>query len=85
MNITYNNEKYVIPSPFDTCFFGDDPIRKMNAVNPYTEEACMLPTFAFAIYEAILSANMTHDDDLRDAGIDWFEKNFNTEYLALLD
>jgi len=85
MNIIYNNKTYIIPPPFDRCYFGSQPINELTIINPYTGTGCKLPAFAVAIYDTIQGTNMTLDDDLRQEGIEWFEKNFNAEYFILLD
>jgi len=85
MEIAYNNKIYTIPPPFDECYFGYAPTKEMTVMNPYSKHSCTLPTFAYAVFEVILSTNMTQDDDLRDSGIDWFKKNFYNQYLILLD
>ena len=81
----YNNKEYIIPTSFEKCYFGSKPLKMIVVPNPYDERSCSLPTFAVSIYHQILDTNMTEDEDLREEGMMWFEKNFNEEYFILLD
>ena len=56
---------------------------RFNDVGNY--QACMLPTFAVAIYDTIIGAEQTEDYDLMQKGITWFQKNFTDAYFKLLD
>tara|TARA_Y100001951_G_C11175459_1_gene202806 strand:+ start:316 stop:579 length:264 start_codon:yes stop_codon:yes gene_type:complete len=87
MNITYNNKTYVIPKPFDQCFFGSEPTKEMTVVNPYSDgmQSAKLPAFAVAIYDTIKGAEMTEDYTLMQKGLTWFQKNFTNAYYELLD
>ena len=80
-----NNKEYIIPPSFEECYFGSNPLQMIVVMNPYDERSCSLPTFAVSIYHQILDTNMTEDEDLREEGMMWFEKNFNEEYFILLD
>ncbi len=47
MKINYNNKDYVIPKPFDQCFFGAEPTKMMTIHNRFSDEtftqSCKLP------------------------------------------
>ena len=88
--IKYNNKTYIIPKPFDQCFFGDEPTKMMTIGNRFNDESgpgqfAQLPAFAVAIYDTIIGAEASEDYDLMQKGLDWFSKNFTTEYMVLLD
>ena len=87
--IQYNNKTYTILKPFDQCFFGSEPTKMVAVANRFNDvgnyQACMLPTFAVAIYDTIIGAEQTEDYDLMQKGITWFQKNFTKEYMVLLD
>ena len=51
--IKYNNKTYIIPKPFDQCFFGDEPTKMMTIGNRFNDESgpgqfAKLPAFAVA-------------------------------------
>ena len=85
VRITFKNKVYLIPPPFDECYFGSDPLRIMTVMNPHDKRSCELPTFAISIYHKILESNVSEDYEVSDEGRVWFEKNFNDEYYMLLD
>ena len=85
MNIKYNNTTYAIPKPFDQCFMGDNPTKRLTIQNPYSNDSAVLPAFAVAIYDTIKGAELTEDYDIVRQGINWFQKNFVKEYYVLLD
>ena len=89
INIKYNGKTYVIPKPFNQCFFGAEPTKLMTIHNRFSDESytqsCKLPAFAVAIYDTIIGAEQTEDYDLMQKGITWFQKNFTNEYYTLLD
>ena len=37
--IKYNNKTYIIPKPFDQCFFGDEPTKMMTIGNRFNDES----------------------------------------------
>ena len=61
MKIKYKGKDYVIPKPFDQCFFGKDPTKLMTIHNRFSDEtftqSCMLPAFAVAIYDTVIEQN----------------------------
>jgi hypothetical protein len=89
MNITYNNKQYTIPKPFDQCFMGSEPTKVMTVHNRHNDEhyqqSAKLPTFAVAIYDTIIGAEMSEDFDTMQKGLTWFQKNFTDAYFKLLD
>jgi|TARA_R110000744_G_scaffold142285_5_gene253882 hypothetical protein len=89
MNITYNNKTYVIPKPFDQCFFGSEPTKEITIGNRFNDEDhqqyAKLPAFAVAIYDTIIGAERSENYTLMQKGLTWFQKNFVKEYYALLD
>ena len=89
MKINYNDKDYIIPKPFDQCFFGAEPTKLMTIHNRFSDEtftqSCKLPSFAVAIYDTIIGAERTEDYTLMQKGITWFQKNFTDAYMKLLD
>ena len=87
--IKYNDKEYVIPKPFDQCFFGNEPTKEMTVGNRFNDENhqqyAKLPAFAVAIYDTIIGAEQTEDYDTMQKGLDWFSRNFTNEYMTLLD
>jgi len=87
--IKYNNKDYIIPTPFDQCFFGKEPTKMMTVANRFNDKEvqiyAQLPAFAVAIYDTIIGAEMSEDWKLFQKGITWFQKNFTDEYMKLLD
>ena len=87
--IKYNDKEYVIPKPFDQCFFGNEPTKEITIGNRFNDENhqqyAKLPAFAVAIYETIIGAEQTEDYDTMQKGLDWFSRNFTKEYMTLLD
>ena len=64
--IKYNNKTYIIPKPFDQCFFGDEPTKMMTIGNRFNDESgpgqfAKLPAFAVAIYDTIIGCEATED------------------------
>ena len=89
MKIKYKNKEYVIPKPFDQCFFGKDPTHELTIHNRFSDEtftqSCKLPAFAVAIYDTIIGAERTEDYTTMQKGITWFQKHYPKEYMVLLD
>ena len=89
MIINYNNKDITIPKPFDQCFMGSEPTKVMTVHNRHNDEhyqqSAKLPTFAVAIYDTIIGAEMSEDFDTMQKGLTWFQKNFPTAYMNLLD
>ena len=85
MQIEYKGTTYTIPKPFDQAFMGDNPIKELNIMNPYSNDSATLPAFAVAVYDTIKGAELTEDYDIVRQGINWFQKNFTQQYMVLLD
>ena len=89
INIKYNGKTFVIPKPFNQCYFGSEPTKEITIGNRFNDEEhqqfAKLPAFAVAIYDTIIGAEQTEDYTLMQKGITWFQKNFVNEYYTLLD
>jgi hypothetical protein len=89
INIKYNGKTYVIPKPFNQCYFGAEPTKEITVGNRFNDEHyqqyAKLPAFAVAIYDTIIGAEQTEDYDTMQKGLDWFSRNFTKEYYVLLD
>ena len=89
INIKYNGKTYVIPKPFNQCYFGAEPTKMMTIMNRFSDENyqqyAKLPAFAVAIYDTIISCEATEDYDTMQKGLTWFQKYFTDEYYTLLD
>ena len=89
INIKYNNKTYVIPKPFNQCYFGAEPTKVMTIGNRFNDEDyqqyAKLPAFAVAIYDTISGCEATEDYDTMQKGLTWFQKYFTDEYYTLLD
>ena len=87
--IKYNGKTYVIPKPFNQCYFGSEPTIEMTIGNRFNDKdhqlSAKLPAFAVAIYDTIIGAESSEDYKLMQKGITWFQKNFVNEYYVLLD
>jgi len=89
INIKYNGKTYVIPKPFNQCYFGAEPTKEITVGNRFNDEDhqqyAKLPAFAVAIYDTIIGAEQTEDYDTMQKGLDWFSRNFTKQYMVLLD
>ena len=89
INIKYKGKTYVIPKPFNQCYFGSNPTKEMTIFNRFSDEtfqqSAKLPAFAVAIYDTIIGCEATEDYDTMQKGLDWFSRNFTKEYMVLLD
>ena len=89
INIKYNGKTYVIPKPFNQCYFGSNPLKEMTIHNRFNDESYQqyanLPTFAVAIYDTIIGSEMSEDYTTMQKGLTWFQKNFTDAYYSLLD
>ena len=89
INIKYKGKIYVIPKPFNQCYFGSNPTKEMTIFNRFSDEtfqqSAKLPAFAVAIYDTIIGCEATEDYDTMQKGLDWFSRNFTKEYMVLLD
>ena len=89
INITYKDKIYVIPKPFNQCFFGSNPTKEMTIHNRFNDEhhqvSAKLPAFAVAIYDTIIGSEMSEDFDTMQKGLTWVQKYFPKAYMQLLD
>ena len=89
INIKYNGKTYVIPKPFNQCYFGSNPLKEMTIHNRFNDEnhqqSAKLPAFAVAIYDTIIGSEMSEDYKTMQKGLTWFQKNFTNAYYSLLD
>jgi len=89
MKIKYKDKEYVIPKPFDQCFFGKDPTKEMTIFNRFSDEtfsqSAKLPAFAVPIYDTVIGAEASENWTSFNKGREWFQKNFIDEYYILLD
>ena len=89
INIKYNGKTYVIPKPFNKCYFGEDPTKMMTIFNRFSDatfsQSARIPAFAVAIYDTTIGAEASEDYDLMNKGREWFQKNFTDAYYTLLD
>ena len=68
--------------PFEVEIMDKAPV---EVANPYSGEKVMLEPIAVAVYDAIKGAEMLNYHETVEAGIDWFQKHYPKEYMALLD
>ena len=68
---------------------GSEPTKVMTIHNRFNDEnhqqSAKLPAFAVAIYDTIIGSEMSEDFDTMQKGLTWFQKNFPTAYMNLLD
>ena len=88
-SIKYKGKLINIPSPFNQCYFGNEPTKEITIGNRFNDENyqqyAKLPAFAVAIYDTIIGAEQTEDYDTMQKGLDWFSRNFKDAYFKLLD
>jgi hypothetical protein len=53
--------------------------------NPLSGESCLLSPEAVAVYDTLRGCEMFGDYAGLRKGLDWFRKNYPTEYMVLLD
>lgn len=74
--------KSIAPTlPFE-CVVGDKPEKIKN---PYSGQEIELSPDAVAVYDTIKGAEMIGNYDHMEKGIQWFQKFYPKEYMALLD
>jgi hypothetical protein len=62
-----------------------DPLTEIEISNRFSGEKATVPAFAVAVYDTIMGAEVFGDWDLHRKGLDWFRKNFPSQYMTLLD
>ena len=82
--IKYKN-KEIKMGIFFALDLGTDPLKMEEVKNPYSSQSCMLPTFAVAVYDAIIGSEMFGDYDTVRKGLDWFKQHFAKQYMVVLD
>jgi len=60
-------------------------LEHISVANPYSQEVCSLPRYAYKIYIAIKAAEISEDYKTLRKGLDWFSKYFTQQYYTLLD
>ena len=82
--IKYNNK--TIKLPFNGADYGgDNALEPVTIKNRFTGQATTMPTFAAAVYDVIIGAEMLKQyDDVR-TGLDWFKQHFAEQYMVVLD
>ena len=80
--IKYNNKEYKLP--FDVAL-PEDATATDTVKNRFGGESCTLPAFAIAVYDVIIGAEMLQDWKTHRQGLDWFSRNFTSQYMVLLD
>ena len=59
--------------------------KPVEVANPFSGQKVMLEPIAVAVYDCIKGAEMLEDFDIVEKGIEWFQKHYPKEYMALLD
>ena len=82
--IKYNNK--TIKLPFNGADYGgDQALEPVTIKNRFTGQSTTMPTFAAAVYDVIIGAEMMEQWDLVRKGLDWFKKYFAAQYMVVLD
>ena len=82
--IKYKNK--TIKLPFNGADYGgDQALEPVIIKNRFTGQATTMPTFAAAVYDVIIGAEMMEQWDLVRKGLDWFKKYFAEQYMVVLD
>ena len=94
--IKYKNK--TIKLPFADADYGPDPLEEVTIKNRFTGQGTEMPTFAAAVYDVIIGAEMIasqEDKHLGDGGskqwdnvrkgLDWFKQYFAEQYMVVLD
>ena len=59
--------------------------KEVEAANHFSGETTTLPQFAYAVRNAILSAELEGNYNIVRKGLDWFRQHFAKQYMVLLD
>ena len=83
--IEWNNKKYKMP--FDITYeLDNDNKMKIEVIeNRFSGDSCSLPSFAVSIYDTIIGSELVNEHQIMQKGIDWFSRNFTSQYYVLLD
>jgi hypothetical protein len=80
--IEYNGKTIKLPFEIYPDFLDT---KEVDVANHFSGEKTTLPTFAKAVRDAVLGAELLGDYPKVRKGIDWFQKHFVKEYFVLLD
>ena len=75
----------LVEVPFEDADYRLDGDKDVTIKNRFGGEECTLPGYAAAVYDVIIGAEVTHNYDLVEKGLDWFKKYFPKQYMVLLD
>ena len=82
--IKYNNKTIKLPFK-DADYGGDRALEPVTIKNRFTGQGTEMPTFAAAVYDVIIGAEMMEQWDLVRKGLDWFKQHFAEQYMVVLD
>ena len=80
--ITYKNKEYKIPFDLN---LGLDKDKMLEVSNRFSGEKVSLPSFAVAVYDLIIGAELFSDYKTMQQGLSWFRRYFPKEYMVILD
>ena len=80
--IEYNGK--TIKLPFEINELDLDTMER-DAANHFSGETTTLPQFAYAVRNAILTAELEGNYSIVRKGLDWLQWNFAKQYMVLLD
>jgi hypothetical protein len=81
-SIEYNGKTIKLPFNIPNEYLKTDEITQANH---FSGEQTKLPTFAGAVRNTILDAEMDSDYDTVRKGLHWFRRHFASQYMVLLD
>ena len=71
--------------PFEDADYRLDGEQDVEIQNPFSGEKATVPGYAAAVYDVIKGAEVTHNYDMVQKGLDWFSRHFPKQYMVLLD
>ena len=71
--------------PFEDADYRLDGEQDVELQNPFSGEKATVPGYAAAVYDVIKGAEVTHNYDMVQKGLDWFSRKFPNQYMVLLD
>jgi hypothetical protein len=71
-----------LPPPFCITLIDKEPVR---VTNKHSGESAILSPIQVAVYDTIKGSEVLKTSLLFEKGMDWFRKNYSTEYYILLD
>ena len=81
--IIYKGKK--IKVPFKDANYTLDGDKDIELQNPLSGQKATVPGYAAAVYDVIKGAEVTHNYDMVQKGLDWFSRKFPNQYMVLLD